>query len=82
MPTAWPPKDRVEINFIVAHADAAAARDDDDLAVKRIVDIGEPLVGASGRLIDLGGALRIIGNREQAGRFPINQKIVRLRGRF
>jgi hypothetical protein len=34
---------------------------DDDLVVKRIIDIGQPLVGASGRLIDLGRALHVQG---------------------
>ena len=50
-------KDRAEVNFFAAQADASATSDDDDLVVKRIIDIGQSLVRASARLIDLGGTL-------------------------
>ena len=54
-------KDGTEVNFFAAQADAPATGNDDDLVVKRIIDIGQPLVEASGRLIDLGGALHVQG---------------------
>ena len=52
-------KDGAEIDFFAAQTDAAATGNDDDLVVQRIIDIGQPLVGASGGLIDLGGALHV-----------------------
>src|SRR5260370_41614978 len=50
-------KDGTEVNFFAAQADAAATGNYDGLVVKRIIDIGQPLLGARGRLIDLGRAL-------------------------
>jgi hypothetical protein len=50
-------KDLAEVNLFVAHTDAAAAGDDDDLVVKGIVDIGQSGINARRRLIDLSRAL-------------------------
>ena len=54
-------KDRAEINFFAAQTDATAMGDDDGLVVEGIVDIGQSLVGAGRRLIDLGRALHVQG---------------------
>jgi len=47
-------KDRVEISFLTAKADATATADDSDSFVERIIDIGQSRVGARGGLMDLG----------------------------
>ena len=52
-------KDRAEIDFFAAEADTAATSDDNDFVVKRIIDIGQSLVGEGGGLIDLGRALHV-----------------------
>ena len=52
-------KDLAEVNLFIAHTDAAAAGDDDDLVVKGIVEIGQARINARRRLIDLGRALHV-----------------------
>jgi hypothetical protein len=54
-------EDRAEVNLFVPQTDAAAISDDNDLVVKGIIDSGQSLVGAGGRLIDLGRALHVQG---------------------
>ena len=39
-------KDGTEVNFFAAQADAPATGNDDDLVVKRIIDIGQSLLSA------------------------------------
>src|SRR6516162_9328725 len=60
MPTAWPAKTVLKLIFFL-QADAATAGDHDDPVVKRIVDVGQSLVDAFGRLIDFGRALHVQG---------------------
>ena len=54
-------EDRAEIDFFLAQTDATAAGDHDGFVVEWIVDVGQSLVEARGRLIDLGRALHVQG---------------------
>jgi hypothetical protein len=52
-------KDGAEVYFFVSQTDASAIGDHDDLVVEGIIDVGQTLIGAGGRLIDLDWALHI-----------------------
>ena len=54
-------EDRAEVNLLATETDPAAISDDNDFIVERIVDIGQALVGAGGRLLELGRTLHAQG---------------------
>ena len=54
-------EDRAEVNLFAAQTDAPAVGDHDGFVVEGIVDVGQALVEARGRLIDLGRALHVQG---------------------
>ena len=54
-------EDLAEIDFLRAQTDSAATGDDDGFVVEGVVDVGQPLIEASGRLIDFGRILHAKG---------------------
>ena len=52
-------KDGAEVKFFVPQTGASAIGDDNNFVVKRIIDIGQSLVGACRGLIDRGRALHV-----------------------
>ena len=57
MPRLWPASTRRDVDLLAMHADAAAGGDEDVAVMEGIGEIGQAVIAARLRRIELGGAL-------------------------